>query len=130
MLRAGKLDQLRWAEGMALNIHNFDLRLTSDPARVVVRPFHIAPEPRDINETQSHRAQRIVEAVLQMSAEDCERNLAVVDADFDSRHWQTEAVYLRRYEQVMQDLRMTLDVSPAHRELIGAYFCHEYSYAA
>lgn len=115
---------------MALNIHNFDLRLTPDPARVVVRPFHIAPEPRDINETQTHRAKRIVEAVLEMSAQECERNLAVVDADFDSRHWQTEAVYLRRYEQVMKDLGLTLDVSSAHRELIGAYFCHEYSYAA
>src|SRR5262249_4654053 len=115
---------------MALNIHNFDLRLTPDPSRVVVRPFHIMPGPKAGNETQAHRAQRIVDAVLEMSAEECARNLAVVAADFDARHWQTEAVYLRRFEQVMHDLGMQLDVGPAHRELIGAYFCHEYSYAA
>lgn len=115
---------------MALNIHNFDLRLTPDPSRVVVRPFHIMPGPKSGNETQAHRAQRIVDAVLEMSPEECERNLAVVDADFDSRHWQTQAVYMRRYEQVMKDLEMKLDVSSAHCELIGAYFCHEYSYAA
>ncbi|MFT3728995.1 MAG: glycoside hydrolase family 130 protein [Terricaulis sp.] len=115
---------------MALNIHNFDLRLTPDPARVVVRPFHIAPDTKAGNENQSSRAKRIVEAVLQMSEDECARNLAVVDADFDARHWQTEAVYIRRYEQVAKDMELQLDVGPSHRELIGAYFCHEYSYAA
>jgi predicted GH43/DUF377 family glycosyl hydrolase len=115
---------------MSLNIHNFDLRLTPDPARVVIRPFHIAPEPRDLNETQGRRARRIVDAVLEMTEDECARNLAIVDADFDSRHWQSEAVYLRRYDQVIKDLQMTLDIGPAQRELIGAYFCHEYSYAA
>jgi len=115
---------------MSLKIHNFDLRLAPDPSRVVIRPFHIAPEPRDLNVTQMDRAKRIVDAVLEMTTEECQRNLAVVDADFASRHWQTQAVYLRRYEQIMADLRMSLELSRPHQELIGAYFCHEYSYVA
>jgi predicted GH43/DUF377 family glycosyl hydrolase len=115
---------------MSLNIHNFDLRLTPDPARVVIRPFNIAPEPRDINETQVHRARRIVDAVLQMSEQDCERNLAVVNADFQARHWQAKGVYERRYDQIMKELKCDVEVGPSHRELIGAYFCHEYSFAA
>ena len=107
-----------------IQVRHYDVRLTPDPARVVIRPFHIAPEHK------SDRAHRIVAAVLAMSPEACARELAVVDADFETRHWQTKRVYLKRYGQVMADLGLNPPISDAHKELIGAYFCHEYSYAA
>jgi predicted GH43/DUF377 family glycosyl hydrolase len=112
-----------------IELHHYEARLTADPARVVIRPFHIAPEPREALKTQS-RPRRIVNAVLAMSPTECAHALAVVDADFETRHWQTKRVYLKRYAQVMQDLELNPPLSGAHKELIGAYFCHEYSYAA
>jgi predicted GH43/DUF377 family glycosyl hydrolase len=113
-----------------VEVKHLDGRLTPDPARVVIRPFHIAPEPRDMHPVQAGRARRIVDAVLAMSEAECEREFALVDADFDDRHWQTEDVYLRRGEQVLEDLGLKPKLSQAQRFLIGAYFCHEYSYAA
>jgi|CXWL01.1.fsa_nt_gi predicted GH43/DUF377 family glycosyl hydrolase len=114
-----------------VDIIHLDGRLTPDPARVVIRPFHIAPEPRDMHPVQAGRALRIVNAVLALSVEECQRAFASVDTDFDGRHWQTEDVYARRCAQVLDDLGMSSEpLRPAQRELIGAYFCHEYSYAA
>jgi predicted GH43/DUF377 family glycosyl hydrolase len=115
---------------MRFNIRDFQQRLTPDPARVVIRPFHIAPEPRDLHPAQTERARRIVDAVLALTAEECQHELAIVDADFEARHWQTQGVYERRFEQIMTQLGSSRDIDQAHRELIGAYFCHEYSYAA
>jgi predicted GH43/DUF377 family glycosyl hydrolase len=113
-----------------VEVKHLDGRLTPDPARVVIRPFHIAPEPRDMHPVQAGRARRIVDAVLAMSQSQCERAFASVDADFDDRHWQTEAVYIRRCAQVLEELGLKPKLKKAQRELIGAYFCHEYSYAA
>jgi predicted GH43/DUF377 family glycosyl hydrolase len=111
-----------------VELHHYDVRLTADPARVVIRPFHIAPDPKSV--AQQSRPRRIVDAVLAMSPEQCTHALAVVDHDFKTRHWQTKRVYLKRYAQVMHDLGLNPPISDAHKELIGAYFCHEYSFAA
>ena len=40
------------------------LYLRPDPARVIVRPFKPATEPRDLNPTDKTRANHIVERVL------------------------------------------------------------------
>lgn len=108
-----------------VNLRHYDVRLTPEPNRVVIRPFSIAPE-----RSQSARVLRIIDSVMKMSAEECAHELTIVDADFESRHWQTEHVYLKRYAQVMDDHGLNPVLSDAHKELIGAYFCHEYSYAA
>ncbi|MDB5700555.1 MAG: glycosidase [Sphingomonadales bacterium] len=57
--------------------------------------------------------------------------LALVFRDFEARHWQTRKVFLTRYEEV--EAQLGLNGSRIREEkkiLIGAYFCHEYSYAA
>jgi predicted GH43/DUF377 family glycosyl hydrolase len=51
--------------------------------------------------------------------------------DFADRHWQIERVFDDRYAQI--EMALKLDGSMLRRQtkrLIGAYFCHEYSYAA
>jgi hypothetical protein len=51
--------------------------------------------------------------------------------DFADRHWQIERVFDDRYTQIETALK--LDGGALRRQtkrLIGAYFCHEYSYAA
>jgi predicted GH43/DUF377 family glycosyl hydrolase len=113
------------------NIINYDLRLSADPSRVVMRPFHIAPEPRDRHAPQVKRMKRIVHAVLAMSEDECTAELEEVNQDFKDRHWQAAEVYLARFKHVADDLGLQQEpLSMGKRELIGAYFCHEYSYAA
>ncbi|HVY86743.1 MAG TPA: glycoside hydrolase family 130 protein [Caulobacterales bacterium] len=113
-----------------VNLHYYALRLQAEPAKVVIRPFHLAPEPHDVGQTLGRRARRIVSAVLEMSDDECKRELALVDADFTARHWQTKTVYLSRYQHIAQQMNLDRDLSDERKELIGAYFCHEYSYAA
>lgn len=73
---------------------------------------------------------RIVDAVQQMDMRTCQAELALVSSDFEPRHWQTRQVFLERYDRVMIELEMNPNLREAQKELIGAYFCHEYSYAA
>ncbi len=103
-------------------------RLQAEPGRVVIRPFQISPEPTSATETS--RARRIVNAVLDMDMRTCQSELALVNKDFGARHWQTRQVYLERFEQVRKDLNLGEDVREARKALIGAYFCHEYSYTS
>lgn len=114
-------------------MRHLPVHLTASSSRVVIRPFHLAVEPRALNAVQTSRARRIVDAVLAMSEEACIAQLALVNTDFHTRHWQTRKVFLRRCAEMMSDLGLGRDadrLSEARRELIGAYFCHEYSYAA
>ena len=111
-----------------LNDYNHPLRLSADPSRVVVRPFQVAWQA---NGTIPGRAQRLVQAVLDMSMAETRKQLKIVLADFEERHWQTRRVFMTRYDQIVRLLELDLgDIGDEKRQLIGAYFCHEYSYAA
>ena len=116
------------AKGSSL-IEILPIRLTAEPGRVVIRPFQIAPEPRSLHPSETSRVQRIVSAVLAMDMRTCHAELALVTKDFEQRHWQTRKVFLERFEQVRRELDLdTSDIRTERQELIGAYFCHEYSY--
>ncbi len=103
------------------------MRLKADASRVVVRPFHIPIDPENPG---SGRVGRIVRAVLAFDEVQAEKVLEIVFKDFEARHWQTRNVFNQRYDQIAQALKLNGSISPVRRELIGAYFCHEYSYAA
>ncbi|WCT75294.1 glycoside hydrolase family 130 protein [Sphingomonas naphthae] len=106
------------------------LRLQADPARVVVRPFHIAIDA-NVMPGKPGRVRRIVNAVLALSEAEADAELELVLRDFEARHWQTRNVFRTRYAAIANALKLDGDsLSEAHRQLIGAYFCHEYSYAA
>jgi predicted GH43/DUF377 family glycosyl hydrolase len=96
----------------------------------VVRPFHIAIEPRT-HAGKTGRVWRIVDAVLALEQEEAEKELNLVLRDFEARHWQTRSVFVQRYAEIEQALGLeSVAISTIKRQLIGAYFCHEYSYAA
>ena len=111
-----------------INLHYHDLRLHADPSRVVVRPFHIAWGGHG---GPPSRTERLVGEVLEMSPQEARSQLEVVLKDFEARHWQTRRVFMTRYDQIedMLDLKGE-EIGDEKRQLIGAYFCHEYSYAA
>lgn len=111
-------------------LKHFETELNADASRVVLRPFSIAGEPRGTAYGIMTRAERIVKAVLAFSPEQCRKQLEGVDRDFFGRHWQTHAIFLDRFRQIRQLIGNLRDVSEDHAKLIGAYFSHEYSYAA
>ncbi len=115
--------------GLKNTVH-CDWELTADPSRVVLRPFSISPEPRSTAQGTLSRAERVIRAVVALSDEDCARQLEEVDSDFHGRHWQTHALFLARFRQVEEMLGSRQDVPEDRATLIGAYFSHEYSYAA
>ena len=93
-------------------------------------PFKVGPDPTSPQEAEASRRRRIVNAVLELSEMACEAELEIVDKDFTDRHWQTRQIYLDRFEQIKDQLGLADDLTWARKTLIGAYFCHEYSYAS
>jgi len=109
-------------------IYRHPLRLQADPARVVIRPFHLAWQAQDADPS---RARRLVDAVLALDTRTARSELGLVFRDFEARHWQTRDVFLSRFEEVEKQVGLKgRSIGDARKELIGAYFCHEYSYAA
>lgn len=105
-----------------------DTRLHADPSRVVLRPFHLGWQS---NSAPQGRALQLVHDVASLSEAAATAEYARVVQDFASRHWQTEAVFDKRYGEVEQNLSLGDELfSAVKKRLIGAYFCHEYTYAA
>jgi len=112
------------------DVFHCPLRLQADASRVVVRPFHIAIEAGPAP-GRPGRVRRIVDAVLALDDASAEAELELVLKDFEARHWQTRNVFNTRYAAIEVGLKLdSSTISPIKQQLIGAYFCHEYSYAA
>ncbi|RSU71225.1 glycosidase, partial [Sphingomonas koreensis] len=73
---------------------------------------------------------RIIAAVRAMDGRTTQAELALVLADFESRHREIRKVFEERYDQVASDMGLTGSLDRSQRQLIGAYFCHEYSFGA
>jgi predicted GH43/DUF377 family glycosyl hydrolase len=105
-----------------------ELRLNADPGRVVVRPFHLAWQASG---PDIQRVRNLVKNIIGLDPRTVRGELSIVLNDFADRHWQIERVFDERYIQIETALK--IDGSGLRRQtkrLIGAYFCHEYSYAA
>ena len=111
-----------------LNRHSLHLR--PDPARVVVRPFKPATEPRDLNPVDKTRANHIVDRVLGLEAGDAARQLAGVLENFERRHRNLLEIFERRAENMEEALAPHAVLNKTQRCLVGAYFMHEYSFEA
>lgn len=106
------------------------LYLRPDPARVIVRPFKPATEPRDLNPTDKTRANHIVDRVLALDAEAAAGLLADVLENFQGRHRNLLATFEARADVMEQALAAHGTFSKVQRQLIGAYFLNEYSFEA
>src|SRR3546814_2302690 len=75
--------------------------------------------------------ERIVRAVMDMDKATMLAELELVFRDFETRHWQTRSIFRQRYAEIEQLLGLDpSQTSDETKELIGAYFCPEYNYAA
>lgn len=111
-----------------LNRHALHLR--PDPARVIVRPFRPATEPRDRNPTDRTRVGHIVDRVLALDAAGVDIELADVLENFLGRHRNLLETFEARADELNYALPAHETLSNARRQLIGAYFMSEYSFEA
>jgi predicted GH43/DUF377 family glycosyl hydrolase len=106
------------------------LYLRPDPARVIVRPFKPATEPRDLNPTDKTRANHIVNRVLALDSEAAANQLAEVLENFEGRHRNLLETFESRADGMEEALAAHGTFSKIQRQLIGAYFLNEYSFEA
>jgi predicted GH43/DUF377 family glycosyl hydrolase len=106
------------------------LYMRPDPARVVVRPFKPATEPRDLNTIDKTRANHIVERVLRLDLATASSQLDDVLENFEGRHRNLLATFEARANDMEDALASHTLFSKVQRQLVGAYFLHEYSFEA
>jgi predicted GH43/DUF377 family glycosyl hydrolase len=106
------------------------LCLRPDPARVIVRPFKPATEPRDLNPTDRLRANHIVDRVLALDSEAVSSQLADVLDNFLGRHRNLLETFEARANEMEDAFATHGAFSKTQRQLIGAYFLSEYSFEA
>jgi predicted GH43/DUF377 family glycosyl hydrolase len=111
-------------------VNRQSLYLRPDPARVVVRPFKPATEPRDLNPTDKIRANHIVGRVLRLDAEAAQQQLSDVLDNFEGRHRNLIDVFEARAQDMEDALAPHAELNKTQRRLIGAYFLNEYSFEA
>jgi predicted GH43/DUF377 family glycosyl hydrolase len=106
------------------------LYLRPDPARVVVRPFKPATEPRDLNPTDKTRANHIVDRVLALDPEAAANQLAEVLENFQGRHRNLLDIFEARAADMEEAFAAHATFTREQRRLVGAYFMQEYSFEA
>ena len=106
------------------------LYLRPDPARVLVRPFKPATEPRDFNPTDKTRANHIISRVMALDADEAVSQLTDVLHNFQGRHRNLLATFGARADEMEDALSAHPAFSEVQRQLVGAYFLHEYSFEA
>ncbi len=111
-------------------VNRQSLYLRPDPARVVVRPFKPATEPRDLNPTDKVRANHIVDRVLRLNTEAAAQQLNEVLENFAGRHRNLLEIFESRAAEMEDALEPHAQLNKTQRGLIGAYFLNEYSFEA
>ena len=104
--------------------------LRPNAARVVIRQFKPATEPRDHNPTDRTRANHIVDRVMALDPASSARQLAEVLENFQDRHRNLP----EKCEERADDMELVFEehtvFTQIQRRLVGAYFLQEYSYEA
>jgi predicted GH43/DUF377 family glycosyl hydrolase len=106
------------------------LHVRPDPARVVLRPFKPATEPRELNRTDKRRANHIVDRVLALDPQTASCQLDEVLDNFRGRHRNLLASFDARASDMEDVFAKHVAFSRTQRQLVGAYFLHEYSFEA
>ena len=106
------------------------LHLLPDPSRVVVRPFRPAVEPRNLNDVDKTRANHIVDRVLALPEPEVHALLKATLDNFESRHRNLLAQFEARAGQMEAAFSSHDGFTREQRQLVGAYFMHEYSFEA
>jgi predicted GH43/DUF377 family glycosyl hydrolase len=101
-----------------LHLCRHDLSLAPESSRVIIRPFI----PLEIQ-----RVTTIIGRALAITESEVTRELAELRAEFDTRHFDIEAVLLNHFEKVRQHVFTARRLSRNRKLLIGALFSGEYA---
>src|SRR3546814_19390896 len=95
-------------------------KLTADPSRVVLRPFHLAWQS---SVSEPSRSAQLVGDLLRLDEDQAELELGLVWKDFSERHWQIGRIFDERFAEIAEDLLLvTRAISPIK---IGRASCRE-----
>ena len=113
---------------MGVTLKDSGLFLHADASKVLVLPFELS---WDDNGTTQSRAKRLVDQIMALTPRAVELELKIVRADFGDRHEAIGRIFRARYMEVARRAGFDPKLCDAARaQLIGAYFCQEYSYAS
>src|SRR3954452_12218776 len=96
------------------------LYLRPDPARVVVRPFKPATEPRDLNANDKSRANHIVDRILALDPQEVSALLSDVLDTFQGRHRNLLDTFEARADEMEEAFAEHVSFTKEQRRLIGA----------
>jgi predicted GH43/DUF377 family glycosyl hydrolase len=103
-----------------------DLTMAPDPRRVVIKLF----VPGEDAQLVQNRASSLIERILQLDEDENARLLDDVLSRFADRHHDVLAVFQHHYDLISHRVPAEIELSPAARTLIGAYFSHEFAVEA
>lgn len=113
---------------MTVKIDDCGILLHAEPEKVLVRPLDLSWDETD---AVASRPERLIDHVQNLTANQVTRELEKVYCDFAGRHEQVQTIFLHRCSDILlQAGRADTDFDAPRRELLGAYFCQEYSYAS
>ena len=111
-------------------LRKLPVTLRPNPARVLIRPFWPANEPRAHNPIHAPRAINIIMRILALSEAEAEQQWRNICDDFTGRHLDLELYFMRRFHEVSFALPTDATLTDIRKLLIGSYFTHEYSLEA
>jgi len=101
-----------------IKIRRHEVSLVPECARVIIRPF-IPAEP--------WRIKGIMARILSLTDDEVTEELAIIKAEFESRHLGVESILIAHFEKVAQYLPSEIVPSDGQRVLLGALFSGEYA---
>lgn len=94
------------------------ISLVPDSTRVIIRPF--IP-------SETWRIKNIINRAMALSKNEVSEELAHVNHDFESRHFDCEEIYLKHFRRIQKHVDRHKTLSDERRLLIGALFSGEYA---
>ena len=103
-----------------------DITLHPDPRRVIVKLFVPGEDAARVRS----RTSAIVERIGNLDDDETTRLLRRTLRRFGDRHHDLETTFRHHYDLIRHRVAQGIDLSPAARLLVGAYFSHEYAVEA
>lgn len=103
------------------HVQRTNVVLHPDRTRVLLRPFLLSNEPR---------ARRVCAQVMALNEEEVRVSWEEVQREFGDRHPKINEFLRGRFEQARHCLEWEGEISEERKQLLGAYFSHEYSLEA
>jgi predicted GH43/DUF377 family glycosyl hydrolase len=108
----------------AIPVTRTDVRFLPDSGRVITKLFvpgdQVFPDGRS-------RIELIVDRILAMPDDELESTLAAAYQSFIDRHVDLRGTFEGNFGAAARRIRISAEIGPERRQLIGAYFTHEYS---